>query len=78
MKNDFEELSMADVGHVFNIKIDGRGTNGDYFGRVKRKIVFLKDCKESLAVNQVVPVKITFVVNKNGFGKLLGSEDIEK
>ena len=77
MKNDFEELSIADIGKVFNIKIDGRGPKGDYFGRCKKKIVFLKDCVETLHINQVVTVKVTFVAGKTGFAQLIGDKGNE-
>ena len=64
---NLEELNLNDVGETFTLKIQGYGSNQDPFGRIKRKVVFLKNCSEHIEVGEEIQVRITNVASNTGF-----------
>jgi predicted RNA-binding protein with TRAM domain len=55
-------------GQRLKIKVEGKGSKGDFFGKVKGLVVFIKDCN-AVPIGEAIEIEVTEVSEKVAFAK---------
>ena len=65
-----DKMGGLQKGQKLKIKVEGKGSKGDFFGKLKGLVIFIKDCK-AVPVGDLIEIEITEVSDKVAFAKRL-------
>jgi predicted RNA-binding protein with TRAM domain len=55
-------------GQKLKIKVEGKGSKGDFFGKLKGLVIFIRDCN-AVPIGEAIEIEITEVSEKVAFAK---------
>ena len=65
-----DKMGGLQKGQKMKIKVEGKGAKGDFFGKVKGLVVFIRDCN-AVPVGDFIEIEVIEVRDKCAFAKRL-------